>query len=149
MYDPTNPPAVEVDRGSIRRRHPAARKRQRRGGGLASLLHQWTRGGHLKAIHGNDAKVLLCLVAWADFETTTVVCGRKAIAEATGLHARTVRRCLDSLAAKGVLEAVEARHRNAVKRHRLRCPEQVGDGAPVRHQIEPEPEGRDGAPVSL
>lgn len=113
------------------------------------MLHQWTRGGHLKEIHGNDAKVLLCLVAWADFETTTAACGRQALAEATGLHPRTVRRCVETLAAKGMLEVVEARHRNAVKRHRLRCPEARGDGAPVRHQAERRSEGRDGAPVSL
>jgi hypothetical protein len=148
MYDPTNPAPVEVDRGSMHRRKPP-RRRARRGGGLAALLHQWTRGGHLTRIHGNDAKVLLCLVAWADFETTVAICGRQAIAEATGLHIRTVRRSLDQLAAAGLVEPVEATHRNATRRHRLRCPEERRDGAPVRHRGRAEPGGRDGAPVSL
>jgi hypothetical protein len=121
-FDPLNP---MVSGTAEPRKRPARRRRAEHGsqGHLASILHEWRRGGHLAALKGGDAAVLLCLVSKANFgEDVVTTGGREAIAKAVGRHPRSVRRSIDALVDAGFLERLGASI-GGVAKYRIRCPE--------------------------
>lgn len=121
-FDPLNP----MVSGAPEARRRATRRRRRETGSqghLAQILHEWRRGGHLAALTGADAAVLLCLVSKANFgEDLVTTGGREAIAKAVGRHPRSVRRSIESLVASGFLERLGATV-GGVAKYRIRCPE--------------------------
>lgn len=108
-FDPLNPVFGGCPETRPRRGRPRARTGSTDGQGhVAKTMHEWRSSGALAKLDGAQARVLLYLVSRAEFDASQKTRGgRIQIAEATGLHPRSVRRAIDGLVASGFIKREE------------------------------------------